>query len=138
MMQLRTGKIGLAAYLAKINTRESDRCACGLGRETIEHVLMECDRWEDERHDLRFDLFEVDVSMLLGCDELLTHRDAAGPVACFMVRTGLLGQFRDVDDTATVLRDLEEGNSNGVSKGSKAGPVGGSAEESNHDASRTG
>lgn len=123
MIQLRTGKIGLAAYLAKINTRESGRCACGLGRETIEHVLMECDRWEDERHDLRFDIFEGDVSMLLGCDELLTHRDAARPVACFMMRTGLLGQFREVDDTATVLRDLEEGDSNGFSKGSTAGPV---------------
>ncbi|KAJ5086726.1 hypothetical protein NUU61_008033 [Penicillium alfredii] len=98
MMQLRTGKTGLAAYLAKINARETSQCACGLGRETIEHVLMECDRWEDERHDLRFDLFEKDVSMSLGCDELLTHRDAAEPVARFMVRTGLLGQFREVDD----------------------------------------
>ena len=137
-MQFRTDKIGLAAHLAKTNTWESGRCACGLGQETIEHVLMECDRWEDERHDLRFDLFEGDVSMLLSCDELLTHRDAVRPVACFMVRTGLLGQFRVVDDTATVLRELKEGDSNGVSKGSKAGPVGGSSEESNHDASRTG
>ncbi|KAJ5161031.1 hypothetical protein N7492_006423 [Penicillium capsulatum] len=136
-------KIGLAAYLAKINMRETDGCACGLSRETIEHVLMESDRWEDERHDLRFDLFERDVSISLGCDELLIHRDAAEPVARFMVRIGLLGQFREVDDTAmgmeaSFLRDLEEGDSNGVSKRSKAGPVGGSAEESNHDASRTG
>ena len=46
--ELRTGKIGLAVYLAKINVRESDRYACGLGRETIKHVPMEC----DERHDV--------------------------------------------------------------------------------------
>ncbi|KAJ5178848.1 hypothetical protein N7492_002058 [Penicillium capsulatum] len=70
----------LAFYLAKINVRESDGCACGLGRETIENVLMQCDRWEYERQGLRFNLLERDVSMTRGSDGLLTHRDAAGRI----------------------------------------------------------
>lgn len=61
--------------------------------------------------------------MTLGCEELLTHGDAAEPVANFMVRTGLLGQFRDVDKAAL---GMEAGNS----KNLQAGPVGGSAMES--------
>ncbi|KAJ5178840.1 hypothetical protein N7492_002050 [Penicillium capsulatum] len=60
---------------------------CGLDRETIEHVLMEC---EDKRHNLRFDLFEKDVLMALN-QELLSNRDAAEPVAKFMVRTACWG-----------------------------------------------
>ncbi|KAJ5115414.1 hypothetical protein NUU61_001173 [Penicillium alfredii] len=47
-----------------------------------------------------FGSFERDVSMSRGSDELLTHRDTAEPVARFMVRTGLLGQSREVDDAA--------------------------------------
>ena len=79
--------------------------------------------------------------MALGCDELLTHRDAAGPVAKFMVRTGLLGQFREVDNQAMGMEPgdsngdsnghSKEGDSDGVSKGleGSAGPVGGPEEE---------
>lgn len=143
MIQMRTGKIGLAAYLAIIKARDTPRCVCGLGRETVEHVLMECDRWEEERSDLRFDLFRKNVSMALGCQELLTHRDAAEPVAKFMVRTGLLGQFREVDPQAMGMEasdsngdaeeggDVEEGGDwDGVSKGLEgmAGPAGGPVE----------
>lgn len=57
------------------------QCSCGLAKETVEHVLMECARWEDKRTDMRFELSDKDVSMALSCDELLTHRDAVGPVA---------------------------------------------------------
>lgn len=39
MMQLRTGKIGLVAYLAKIDVRESDLCTCGFGRETSDNCV---------------------------------------------------------------------------------------------------
>ena len=50
--------------------------------------------------------------MSLSSEELLTHRDAAKPVARFIVRTGLLGQFCEVDDTAIGMEapkeDLED------------------------------
>ena len=82
------------------------------------HVLMECDHWEDERYDLRFDLFKRDVSMSLGSEELLTHRDAAEPVAGFMVRTGLLGQFREEDDTAMGMEAPKEDSEDAERAGS--------------------
>ncbi|KAJ5111706.1 hypothetical protein NUU61_001336 [Penicillium alfredii] len=100
-------KIGLAAYLAKINVRESDECTCGPGRETIEYVLIECDRWEDERHDLRFDLFEKDMSMSLGCEVLLSQEPSSWcEPACW-------GSSAGVDDAAmgmeTGVSDDSEG-----------------------------
>lgn len=42
LMQLRTGRIGLGAYLNRINRRESARYDCDLGNQTVNHVLLEC------------------------------------------------------------------------------------------------
>ena len=72
------------------------------------YILIECDHWEDERYNLWFNLFKRDISMSLGSEELLTYRDTAKPVARFMVRTGLLGQFCEVDDTAMGIEALKE------------------------------
>ena len=66
---------------------------------------------------------------------LLTHHDAAEAMARFMVRTGLLGQFREADDAAIGMEEPKESEGtgsdlNGVSKGSedtgKVGRVNGS------------
>ncbi|OKP14126.1 hypothetical protein PENSUB_181 [Penicillium subrubescens] len=50
LMQLRTGRIGLAAYLHRINPRDSTRCSCDLGNQTISQVLLECPLLQDERN----------------------------------------------------------------------------------------
>lgn len=50
-----------------------------------------------------------------------------------MVRTGLLGQFREVDDAAMGMEAPKEDSEDAE----RAGSVGGSAENSNHHASRT-
>ncbi|KAJ5150360.1 zinc knuckle domain protein [Penicillium capsulatum] len=54
--------------------------------------------------------------------------DAAEPVARFVMRAGLLGQSREVDDAAMGMK---------TSDSKEAGPAGGSAEEPNHDTTRT-
>jgi ribonuclease HI len=100
LIQLRTGKIGLAGYLSKINARDSPRCDCDLGNQTVAHVLLECPLLQDERQTMRDDLATAGVSMQLGTDELLQQLPARSILAQFMLSTGLLDQFRHVDPTA--------------------------------------
>lgn len=50
--QLRTGKIGLAHYLHKIQRRDSPRCPCSQGIQTVRHVLTECSRTQDLRKEV--------------------------------------------------------------------------------------
>jgi len=97
-MQLRTGRIGLGAYLNRINRRETARCDCDLGSQTVTHVLLECPLHQDERDWMRSALSYQGVA--LHRDELLTRPEARTVVAEFMVKTGLLGQFQTVDPTA--------------------------------------
>jgi hypothetical protein len=49
LAQLRTGMSRLNAYLYRINAAETDLCACGQAKETIEHFLFRCSRWDQLR-----------------------------------------------------------------------------------------
>ncbi|KAI1829205.1 hypothetical protein DTO027I6_9898 [Penicillium roqueforti] len=109
LMQLRTGRIGLGAYLNRINRRETARCGCDLGNQTVTHVLLECPLHQDERDWMRRALSNHGVA--LHRDELLTRPEARTVVAEFMVKTGLLGQFHEADLTAL---GVEEGDDKGA------------------------
>lgn len=92
---MRTERIGLSAYLARINRRASARCDCELGNQTVAHVLLECPLHQEERDWIRSALSEQGIAFRQ--DELLTRLEVRTTVAEFMVRTGLLGQFHAVD-----------------------------------------
>jgi hypothetical protein len=49
LAQLRTGMARLNGYLHQIGAIESDQCICGRARETVEHFLFRCIRWESQR-----------------------------------------------------------------------------------------
>ena len=92
-MQLGTGRIGLGAYLNRINRRETARCDCELGNQTVNHVLLECPLHQDERNWMRSAL--SDQGIVFRRDELLTRPEARTIVAEFMVKTGLLRPISD-------------------------------------------
>jgi hypothetical protein len=104
LMQLRTGRIG--AYLARINRRESARCDCELGNQTVAHVLLECPLHQEERNGMWRALSGQRI--VVSRDELLTRPEARTIVAEFMVKTGILGQFQTVDPIALNVEKVME------------------------------
>ena len=53
--QIRTGRIGLAAFLNKMRVPDypSPICPCGRARETATHVIAHCERFAERRNRLR-------------------------------------------------------------------------------------
>jgi hypothetical protein len=49
LAQLRTGMAQLNGYLHRIGAIETDLCACGQAKETVEHFLFRCSRWNQYR-----------------------------------------------------------------------------------------
>ena len=86
--QLRTGKIGLAHYLHKIRRRDSPRCPCAQGIQTVRHVLTECPRTQDLRKELLGRTNDV--------RKILNDPALAKSAAILLLRGNLLGQFQDV------------------------------------------
>jgi len=52
LAQLRTGMARLNGYLFRINATETDQCACGQARETVDHFLFRCRKWTAHRTDM--------------------------------------------------------------------------------------
>jgi ribonuclease HI len=52
LAQLRTGMARLNGYLFRINAAETDQCACGQAKETVDHFLFRCRKWTTQRTEL--------------------------------------------------------------------------------------
>ena len=75
LVQLRTGHCGLNYYLHRFGIKESPLCECGYGKETVEHFLIECRRYRDQRSELRKNVGtrKMRVDSLLGDPEVVKH-----------------------------------------------------------------
>lgn len=52
LAQLRTSIARLNGYLYRINAADTDQCACGKAKETVEHFLFQCRKWTTHRTDM--------------------------------------------------------------------------------------
>ena len=73
--QLRTGHCGLNRYLHRFGIKNTSYCECGYGKETVEHYLLECRRYKDQRKTLRREvgMGKMRVDRLLGDPKLIRH-----------------------------------------------------------------
>ena len=73
--QLRTGHCGLNRYLNRFGIRNSPYCQCGYGKETMEHYLLECRKFREQRTKLRKKVgtTKMRVARLLGDTKLIKH-----------------------------------------------------------------
>ena len=73
--QVRTGHCGLNRYLHRFGIKNTPYCQCEYGKETVEHYLLECRKFREQRKKLRKEIGagKMRVSRLLGDTKLLKH-----------------------------------------------------------------
>ena len=73
--RLRTGHCGLNHYLHRFGLRTSPYCECRQGKETVEHYLLECRKYNEQRQKLwkNAGAGRMRVEKLLGYPTLIKH-----------------------------------------------------------------
>ena len=91
-------RIALNHFLFKINEADSDECHCGEGSQTPRHVLLQCPLYADLRKTLLDKIrARTELNNITDYDAIVSDSQATRYVAEFMLKTSLLGQFRQVD-----------------------------------------
>jgi hypothetical protein len=87
LFQARTGRIGLRRILARVGVPAIEEdCLCGEGRETAEHVLIQCRQQAEQRWDR-----EVQF------EELMSNPKLAKLAVRQLIKSGRLGQYKPID-----------------------------------------
>jgi hypothetical protein len=68
LAQLRTGMAGLNGYLYRIGATESDQCKCGQAKESVQHFLFRCTKWDTLRTQMlqQTEIRRANLSYFLG------------------------------------------------------------------------
>ena len=90
-MQIRTGRIGLVAFLNKARVPDfpSPVCQCGRARETAQHIIVHCDRFTAARNKLA-DPRTGGVDL----KSLLSSAAGAQRLAKWFIQLSILPQFQ--------------------------------------------
>ena len=72
---MRTGHCGLNHYLHHFGKRNSPYCECGVGKETVEHYLLECRRFKQQRRKMIKDIGKerLNIERLLDQPQMIKH-----------------------------------------------------------------
>lgn len=97
-MQLRSERSALNHYLFKTKQHPDGWCTCwSQARQTPQHVLLTCEMWQADRAEIMTKIAaRTDISPHASYNTLVSDPKAVRFVADFILKTGLLGQFREV------------------------------------------
>ena len=89
LTQVRTGKIGLAAFLCKRRVPDfpTSACSCGAQWETAKHVVMNCPRLQRARRSLYAAASTTDYQVMA------SHPRPAAALTAWILRHGVLLPF---------------------------------------------
>ena len=75
IIQMRTGHCGLNKYLHRFGKSITPYCQCGYGKETVEHYLLECKVYKEQRKCLKNKVGrgKMRVDLLLGDPKVVKH-----------------------------------------------------------------
>ena len=95
LVQLRSGRTGLAHFLckARVPSYDTGQCECGQSQETPRHVLLHCPREADRR---------VELGQGPTFVRLLDTPDGAAVASRWMIQSGRLRQFQVVNSLSYV------------------------------------
>lgn len=98
--QIRTEKIGLRAFLfdRRVPDTDNDKCECGRARQTARHLLHECRLYAKQRSRLWAAERRKVQGGVITHEDMLTTPRYASMAANFIWNTGLIGQFRALDE----------------------------------------
>ena len=84
---MRTGKIGLKAYLYRIKRADTPECDCGWANETIGHLIEDCPLYKSQRKLI------FGRRVVRDAPRILLEPGSAVKAVAFMLYIGVLDQF---------------------------------------------
>ncbi len=98
--QMRTGKIGLKAFLYSrwVPGVEDESCECGSSKETVRHILLECKLYHKRRREWWKKERTESPTGAISWIDMLTVPGYVSKAADFMRSTGLIGQYQALDE----------------------------------------
>lgn len=102
--QLRTGKIGFNEFLFKqrVPGVPNPTCICGISTMSVQHVLLECGKWQVERSET------IDKLDKTNLQTILNTRRGCHLATQFVLRTKLLSQFSEQTRSREEVEEVEE------------------------------
>jgi hypothetical protein len=96
LTQIRTGKVGLRAFLfeRKVPEVATPRCPCGEAPETAAHLVLDCRQLDHQRDDLQQLLHPTTLRTYRDFAAATTKGKSAGKLVRWLLSTGRLPEFR--------------------------------------------
>jgi hypothetical protein len=96
LTQIRTGKIGLRAFLfdRKVPDINTPRCSCGYARETAAHLVLNCPDVEEDRERLRATLRTNPMQNSIDFRRATESNDTAAVLVRWVLSLGRLREYR--------------------------------------------